>query len=1224
VSGPTPGDTSGTRALRTLCPALVDVYRSCHPGSRRLTCFGPYGGARLDRAYAPAALCPRISRCWVGAAWVSDHRPLLMDLTPAAPSSVGKGLPRVKMLFWANPAMRQVFVDWLAEHSASAPPSAGALLAWWPQFKASLAAYIRELNRQHARPPGPAASAATQARLAAAAALTAAEEAVITGSDASALSSLPQLRATWAAAARHEASLHNDCHLTRPPKWHHVNERPCPAVSALVRPSPQLQGIPALRRGDGTLLGPGVQQAEVMASYQAHISRQQPTDDAAQAAVLDTINASLPPSEESVTALGLAQVTPQEVLEAIQHSPSGKAPGCDGIPVEVYRRGKAVFVPLLAKVFSAIGEAGVLPRGFLDGAITSIYKAGPACDPGNYRPITLLNTDYRLLSKVLTYRLLPVLDAVISVEQSAFLTNRSIGNNVWLLQLLPHRLAEERSNAVVAFLDTKKAFDTVDRSFLFAVLNKLGLGEGFLNWARLLLGDTRACAVMNGFVSRKIPFKAGVRQGCPMSPLLFLCVAESLLRFIKSSHTGVSVAGMHLVASQFADDIQVFLPDFGCVPSLLCTLSTFKAASGQAVSLPKSRLLQIGAGISPPAAGATVCDIPVVPSASALGFDFPCGVGAVTPKGGWEGRLERVQRAYTRLASLHMSVFGRAIGASSYGVSTLLYHAEFVGLPPALAASLTSMTAKLVDRDLAPADQRRAFPGVKSELLSGPPSEGGFGMLPWVAHVQARHAVWGTRLLDEGGQHAWQVIGRAILRDWWSFHGWDVPGWHLAVHLTGACQRPGGSDVYPDYPPSPITLQLRGLVSLGRVVDVSTQPLPLSDWCASAPLFGNPFLHRPPKPDGSPAPAMEQEFLPLLHCGVATVSALCDLESRLAQCATREQYEQQVYRPDGPVQLQRWPPYADRQLAKDEVAACLAALPGTWVAAARAKLQRSSEVDLAPDPLMIRLGWEPPSGRAVKLHLLSVRDATSLCTLTTPVIEERKLRHTTFVALALAVQPGTVDASALSLLSCALKRCWRLRWDNHYKETFWRLALDGLPTAQRLHLLGGPGCPCGGEGCAVPDRLHHFWHCAVAVAVRGELSTSLGSTVTRRQLWLMDAPPLINQDVWCVVALAALNAIWRARTVLCVPRTMASLPRNLRENPSALLAHAAGLAVERFWAFMHDFASAHSAPGAWRRVLQANHPFLTFLSPAGRLHVNRPAVAGPSTPAADGGTTVAG
>jgi len=152
----------------------------------------------------------------------------------------------------------------------------------------------------------------------------------------------------------------------------------------------------------------------------------------------------------------------------------------------------------------------------------------------------------------------------------------------------------------------------------------------------------------------------------------------------------------------------------------------------------------------------------------------------------------------------------------------------------------------------------------------------------------------------------------------------------------------------------------------------------------------------------------------------------------------------------------------------------------------------------------------------VRLVLLSVKDATGWSSLTTPVAEERRLRHRVNVVLSSGVPLNAVHPPTMGLLTSAFRRCWRLRWDDHYKETFWRLTVDGLPSSQRLHLQGGPGCPCAQVGWEVPDRLHHFWRCSVADAVRGAISASLGSPVTRHQLWLMEASPAINQGVWCV------------------------------------------------------------------------------------------------------------
>jgi hypothetical protein len=87
------------------------------------------------------------------------------------------------------------------------------------------------------------------------------------------------------------------------------------------------------------------------------------------------------------------------------------------------------------------------------------------------------------------------------------------------------------------------------------------VGAGFIKWVSLLLSDTRALAVVNGFFSSKVSFGAGVRQGCPLAPLLYVFVAESLLRCFLKEHErlGLVVAGGKLLANQFADDMQVLL-----------------------------------------------------------------------------------------------------------------------------------------------------------------------------------------------------------------------------------------------------------------------------------------------------------------------------------------------------------------------------------------------------------------------------------------------------------------------------------------------------------------------------------------------------------------------------------------------------------------------------------------------------------------------------------------
>ena len=120
-----------------------------------------------------------------------------------------------------------------------------------------------------------------------------------------------------------------------------------------------------------------------------------------------------------------------------------------------------------------------------------------------------------------------------------------------------------------------------------------------------------------------------------------------------------------------------------------------------------------------------------------------------------------------------LSIVGRGMGSAAYGVSKLLYAAEFSELPSRQnCQQLQAMVAKLVDRGQAPADATRNFTGVPARLLVGRPADGGFGVLPWYEHIIARHAWWGAffATCPHDTDIPWVNIGRALLRSkcaWW-------------------------------------------------------------------------------------------------------------------------------------------------------------------------------------------------------------------------------------------------------------------------------------------------------------------------------------------------------------------------------------------------------------------------------------------------------------------------
>jgi exonuclease III len=1177
AGGPNPPshpDDGTQRAWAAALPSLADVFRVRHPGHRAYTYLRSDCASRLDRFYTTAAVLPYVGPCRVLDWQCSDHRPVSLTLVGLEPAALGPGPRRVRLGFLSTPALADDLRAWLEQQLLAAPEDAFALLLWWPQFKHCLAARCVRLQRASRALAGAAQVAAAELREL---------HAGIEAGDASLLGAAIAARTRFAEAAN--AALADE-RLRRRRSWVHVGERPGPALTRRLRARQQDRVVPALRSAAGGLLHAGPACAQRAAQYWASVSAAPPTDPGAQQEVLAAMSAGrrLPP--EQAAALAERVVQPAEVQRALRCAPSGRAPGLDGLPVELYRRHKEFFVPLLARLFTAVATLRVLPAGFHEGLITTLYKAGERSDPANYRPITLLNSDYRLFAKVLARRLGPCLASVIDPEQTAFVPGRCIGENVMLLQCLPHLLRRRGASALVAFCDFRKAYDTVDRSFLWRALLALGLGEGFVALARLT--GTRARAVVNGYVSTPAAFEAGVRQGCPLAPLLYLFVAQGLLRLLKARGLGLPVGPRRLAAMQYADDAEALLAGPAQVPAFLAAVHAFGDATGQRLNAGKTVLLHVGA--PPPAPlPAQLHGLRVVATATALGLEF----GAADSTAKWPQLLEGVRGCFTRLAGLPLSVFGRGFASAAYGVSKVLYHAEFTGVPPAAAVTeLCRVTAKVVERQLPPASTLRKFAGVPGWALVGRPAEGGFGALHWVNNVLARHAKWALALLLGGADVPWVFVAGELLR----CCAGEVAAHHLMGLLTWAKGEPPPGAVAPL--PPPLRRLHEGLASLPAVEDVGEVPLVPGDWCWAAPLWGNPFLRSPLYPDG-----LDHPFFDFAAAGLATVGHVVRLRRALAAAPGAA-----AYAPVWEAHLRRYPAFADRARAQDRLSELADALPHAWLAAAEG-VADGVAAGLLPEPrlrealgvLLPRLGWRV-AGRPVPLRAYTVRAGSAL--LLAPVGELRRLRYLSpYASQAVGVPSGGPVEELLDLLP----RLWRVRWENKYKEPFWRLVHDALPTAARLHSTGLP-CPCG-TGGQRPDRLHHFWACPVAQAVVGAIGAAVAAAgrpqpeqLSRAHIWLARPPAGVRPSVWRVVCLAAVAAMDSGR------RHLARWLLAPAQQPAGTPLHeaAARAAVARFWCLLADFAALRAYPRSFPASLPAGHPFLAPGALPGALVVHRP------------------
>ena len=145
----------------------------------------------------------------------------------------------------------------------------------------------------------------------------------------------------------------------------------------------------------------------------------------------------------------------------------------------------------------------------------------------NYRPITLLNTDLKLITKILALRLAKVLKNIIHESQKC-VPGRKITDKIHLAQDLIDAILQGNLEAAYIFLDQEKAFDRISHSFLIKTLKKFNFGENFIKWIQILYTDVSSRVKVNGFLTDKISIKRGLRQGCPLSALLYVLCSEVL------------------------------------------------------------------------------------------------------------------------------------------------------------------------------------------------------------------------------------------------------------------------------------------------------------------------------------------------------------------------------------------------------------------------------------------------------------------------------------------------------------------------------------------------------------------------------------------------------------------------------------------------------------------------------------------------------------------------
>ncbi|RVW90110.1 Transposon TX1 uncharacterized 149 kDa protein [Vitis vinifera] len=300
-----------------------------------------------------------------------------------------------------------------------------------------------------------------------------------------------------------------------------------------------------------------------------------------------------------------APFSEEEVFGALSDLNGDKAPGPDGFTMAFWQFSWSFLKEEVMGFFKEFHDQGKFVKSINASFLVLIPKKGGAEDLKDFRPISLVGSLYKLLAKVLANRLKKVMGKLVSKSQNAFVEGRQILDASLIANEAIHSMQNSGGGGILCKLDIEKAYDHVNWSFLFWLMEMMGFGAKWISWIQWCIGIVSFSVLINGTSSGFFKSSRGLRQGDPLSPYLFVIVMEALSCLLKRAKEGGFLSGWHLSGRGgggveithllFADDTLVFCePSTDQVSYLSWLLMWFEAMSGLKVNLDKSEIIAVG------------------------------------------------------------------------------------------------------------------------------------------------------------------------------------------------------------------------------------------------------------------------------------------------------------------------------------------------------------------------------------------------------------------------------------------------------------------------------------------------------------------------------------------------------------------------------------------------------------------------------------------------------
>ena len=442
----------------------------------------------------------------------------------------------------------------------------------------------------------------------------------------------------------------------------------------------------------------------------------------------------------------------EELTESLNSMHNGKTPGNDGLTIEFY---KTFWDLLKFTLYNSMlyskrhGSLSISQRQAIIKLLEKKERDKRYIE--NWRPISLLNVDTKIISKCLANRLKAVLPSIISHDQSAYVKGRFIGESTRLISDILELSDIFNVGGYLLTADIEKAFDSMDHHFLIAALTKFGFGHSFIDWIKILLNKNESCIINGGTTSKYFELQRGARQGDPIAAYLFIITLEIYFIMVRADE---QIKKLHLcdydfLLSAYADDTTFFVQDLDSIKIIFTLFDTFSAYSGFKLNYSKCELCGIGALKDVDTALCKVKNVNLTNNAIKILGVYYSYNNKIREDKNFISTIKKIDNVLKVWKMRKLTLNGKIVIFKSLAISKIVYISHMSSVPSTIINHLVNIHKEFIW------DGKK--PKIKHSTLIGNYQDGGLKDIDIITKIKALQLSWLKRLHDNNF-HPWKII----------------------------------------------------------------------------------------------------------------------------------------------------------------------------------------------------------------------------------------------------------------------------------------------------------------------------------------------------------------------------------------------------------------------------------------------------------------------------------